>query len=166
MADLARRSRWTRLLLLLSVGALVGCDHVTKFAAKSELEHGGAKSVVSNLFELRYAENRDVAFNLLAWIPEAARGPLLLVTGFVAIALLTGWVLRGRGLSLPQRAGATLILAGALGNTLDRALRGYVVDFMRLPHWPIFNVADVYVCVGAALLLLARPPKLEGGPAP
>jgi len=59
------------LLLALNVGALVGCDHVTKVAAKAELGGGVVRSVVSNLFELRYAENRDIAFNLLDQVPEA-----------------------------------------------------------------------------------------------
>jgi signal peptidase II len=166
MLAFARRAPWTRLFTLLSVAALVGCDHVTKFAAKAELGQGGVRPIVSDLFQLRYAENRDVAFNLLAWVPEATRGPLLLATGVLAITLLAVWVLRGRGLGLVQKAGATLILAGALGNTLDRVVRGYVVDFMRLPHWPIFNVADVYVCAGVALLLLGKAPSASASPSP
>lgn len=166
MARSAPRQLWSRILLVASVAALVGCDHVTKLAAKAELGHGAVRPIVSNLFELRYAENRDVAFNLLAWVPEVVRAPLLLATGTLAIALLAFWILRGRGLGLMQQIGATLVLAGALGNTLDRVLRGYVVDFMRLPHWPVFNVADVYVCVGAALLVLAQRSRLDSGPAP
>lgn len=151
-----RRAPWGRLLLVASLVALVGCDHVTKAAAKAELGQGSVRPILPNLFELRYVENRDVAFNLLRWIPESPRGPLLLGTGVLAIALLSAWVLRGRNFSAAQRIGGTLVLSGALGNTLDRALRGYVVDFMQLPHWPVFNVADVYVCVGMAVLLLAR----------
>jgi signal peptidase II len=166
MLGFALRSAYHRVLLLLSVAALVGCDHATKIAAKAELGRGAVHPVVSNLFELRYAENRDVAFNLLAWVPEVVRAPLLLATGAVAIALLTFWMLRGRELGLAQQAGIALIVAGALGNTLDRVVRGYVVDFMHLPHWPVFNVADVYVCVGAALLALSRRPHAEAGPAP
>ena len=42
--------------------------------------------------------------------------------------------------------------AGALGNVLDRVVRGYVVDFVQVPHWPVFNVADIYVTAGAILL--------------
>jgi signal peptidase II len=164
MLGFALRSPFHRALLLVSVAALVGCDHATKIAAKAELGRGAVHPIVSNVFELRYAENRDVAFNLLAWVPDIVRGPLLLATGAVAIALLTFWMLRGRGLGVAQQAGVALVLAGALGNTLDRLLRGYVVDFMRLPHWPVFNVADVYVCVGAVLLALARRPATEAAP--
>lgn len=47
-----------------------------------------------------------------------------------------------------------VILAGAVGNYADRVLRGYVVDFLHVTHWPVFNVADVYITVGFALLFL------------
>lgn len=157
-----RRAPWAQLLLLASVVALVGCDHVTKLAARAELGRGTVRPVVADLFELRYAENRDIAFNLLAWVPEAVRAPFLLGTGLLAIAALSVWVLRARDLLSPvQRVGAALVLAGAVGNTLDRVLRGYVIDFMRLPHWPVFNVADVYVCVGVPLLLFAGYARRE-----
>jgi signal peptidase II len=49
-----------------------------------------------------------------------------------------------------------LMLAGALGNYLDRLFRGYVVDFIHVPHWPVFNVADIYVTVGAVVLVWSR----------
>jgi len=54
------------------------------------------------------------------------------------------------------RLGLVLILAGALGNLGDRLFRGYVVDFIHVSHWPVFNVADICVSVGAALLLWAQ----------
>jgi signal peptidase II len=53
-----------------------------------------------------------------------------------------------------QTFSLALLLAGALGNLIDRAWHGYVVDFLHVPHWPVFNVADIYVTVGAAALLL------------
>lgn len=56
-----------------------------------------------------------------------------------------------------------MVLSGALGNLTDRVLRGHVIDFLRLHHWPVFNVADVAIGVGASLLLLGvggkRPPE-------
>jgi lipoprotein signal peptidase len=53
-----------------------------------------------------------------------------------------------------SRLGSVLVLAGGLGNLTDRLLRGYVIDFMHLHAWPVFNVADVAVCVGAPLVVL------------
>ena len=68
-----------------------------------------------------------------------------------------------------ERAAYVFLLAGALGNVIDRLARGFVVDFIRLPHWPVFNVADVLVVVGMVLLAAAgyrrarRPDTLVEG---
>ena len=57
-------------------------------------------------------------------------------------------------------------MAGAIGNYLDRVLRGYVVDFVHVGHWPVFNVADAYITVGCLLLALGSSSYGRGRPAP
>lgn len=136
---------------LSSLVFLVGCDHATKYLAKAELEHQPSRALLGSFLDLRYVENTDVAFNMLRWIPAEVRAPLLLVFGAVSLLLLFAVLLRWRATPL-TRASILLILAGALGNYADRLVRGYVVDFIHVPHWPVFNVADVCVSVGAALL--------------
>jgi signal peptidase II len=132
--------------------ALVGCDHATKYVAKADLQGHPPRPVIQSVLDLRYVENTDVAFNLLRAVPETVRGPLLLGFGALGIVALLGLIARRSG-SAAGRAALILILAGALGNTLDRVLRGYVVDFIHVPHWPVFNVADACVTAGAFLLL-------------
>ncbi len=88
----------------------------------------------------------------MRWLPERVRAPLLLVGGALAVVALLVVLVRRRGPTL-TRAAFGLIAAGAIGNYLDRLCRGYVVDFIRVPHWPTFNVADIYVTLGIALLL-------------
>lgn len=151
-------------LLGVALFLLVGCDHVTKYAAKADLQGHSPKPLIGSLLDLRYVENTDVAFNLLRTVPERVRGPLLLVLGGLgALALSSLLVLRpGRAMT---RAALLLVLAGALGNTLDRLFRGYVVDFIHVPHWPVFNVADVCVTVGAALLIWPALRRSTGGDA-
>jgi signal peptidase II len=131
---------------------LVGCDHVTKALAKSELEARPAHALIDPVLKLRYVENTDVAFNLLRWVPLNVREPLLLVVGALAILSVGALLLSGR-LSGRARGGLLLVLAGAIGNYADRVWRGYVVDFIHVPHWPVFNVADVLIVVGGVLLL-------------
>ena len=133
---------------------LVGCDHATKFAAKSQLEGGPPHSLVRGLVDLQYVENRDLAFNLLRWLPEKVRGPALLVVGAVGVLAIAALLLRRRPQRPVVRVALTAILAGALGNCVDRLFRGYVVDFVHVHHWPVFNVADAYVTAGAVLLAL------------
>jgi signal peptidase II len=139
------------LLTVLALVALVGCDHATKYVAKAELESEPPRPVIGSLLDLRYAENTDIAFNLLRFVPEHVRGPLLVVFGAVALSALAFVAFRRPG-TRATTAAYLLILGGALGNYSDRLVRGYVVDFIHVPHWPVFNVADIWVVAGALLL--------------
>lgn len=156
----------TRLLTLFMLLLLVGCDHATKGVAKAELETGGAREIVSGIFSLRYVENTDVAFNLLRFIPEYIRFPLLLVLGAVAVVAMCTLLLRARGKVGVPLVALLLVTAGAVGNYVDRVFRGYVVDFVHVEYWPVFNVADIYVTIGYLLfawLLLVRRQRLAFG---
>jgi signal peptidase II len=142
-----------RAALLVAALLLAGCDHLTKNAAKSALEGEAPRPVVGRILDLQYRENRDTAFELLRWVPEGPRRVLIEVGGAAALAALTVLLLRRRQLD-GTTAALVLLLAGGAGNYGDRLFRGYVVDFIHVPHWPVFNVADAYVSVALALLLL------------
>lgn len=142
----------SRLCILVLLLLLVGCDHATKGVAKAELEGGAALDLLGGLLSFRYVENTDIAFSLLRWIPETIRFPGLLVVGAFAVigsAVLLFKLRSKEGLLV---GAFLLVTAGAIGNYLDRVFRGYVVDFVALPHWPVFNVADVYLVLGYVLL--------------
>jgi len=159
----------SRFALILALTVLVGCDHATKLAAKAELEGQPPRSLIHGVLRLRYAENTDVAFNLIRAVPERVRAPMLVVAGAVAMVALLAFLLLRRSRFGFARVALLLMTAGALGNVLDRVVRGYVVDFVQVPHWPVFNVADIYVTAGALLLgwtaLHARPAEGERTPA-
>jgi signal peptidase II len=146
-------TRTRALGVLVALVSLVGCDHATKYVAKAELESQPAQALIEPVLNLRYVENTDVAFNLLRFVPEGVRFPLLLALGAIAIASMVALLITGqlRGWAL---GGLLLVLGGALGNYIDRAARGYVVDFIHVSYWPVFNVADVLLTVGFALLLI------------
>lgn len=141
---------WRSVSAVLSLATLVGCDYATKVVAKAELEHQAPRHLFGSLLDVRYVENTDVAFNALQWIPEGVRSPLLIVFG--AAAILCVLILLQRTASAATRASLVLILAGAVGNYTDRLTRGYVVDFIHVPHWPVFNVADICVTAGVIFL--------------
>jgi signal peptidase II len=156
------------LLFAFSVG-LLGCDHATKLVAQRELGAGRVVSVVPKVLELRYARNDDVAFSALAHWEIPHKASLLLGVSFLVLAVtLFIWVrhrlnARGTGFSLAD-FGFAFVLAGAFGNVLDRLARGYVIDFIHLSHWPIFNVADACIVVGLIALGLSRS-KIRASPA-
>lgn len=171
-------------LVLLVVG-LFGCDHATKIAAKAALEGGGqvvaiAPTVLRGAVELRYVENDDVAFSALHHLGVPQPPAVLTALSVLAIAAVVALAIFGRrrkvaaGAELagapPSReervaqVGFSFIIAGALGNVVDRMVRGYVVDFIHVRGWPVFNVADVVVVIGMALIALTsfRDPHLGG----
>ena len=133
-------------------GAVVIADQLTKHWALSALDDGPIDLVGS--LRLRLSFNSGTAFSL-----GSGRGGLISVLGLVVVAVLLRGVLAWPG-RLPVLA-AGLVAGGALGNVVDRLFRsgegvlgGKVVDFIDLQWWPVFNVADIGICVGAALLAL------------
>ncbi len=134
----------------------VGCDQSSKIFALSTLQE--SPLTLFGGFELTYTENRDMAFGLLAAIlgPEAR---LWLLSSFKLLAVIAAvaWLTaRRRSGTLPELFGVALVLAGALGNLIDRVRLGFVVDFLKVPYWPVFNVADVAIVVGLGLLVFSQ----------
>ena len=144
-----------RLAILIPLLFLVGCDHATKGVAKAGLDGGAVRELIRGVVDFRYVENTDIAFNLLRWIPEHIRFPALHVSGAIAVVVMLALLFQGYGEGRLPRIALVLVTAGAIGNYLDRVVRGYVVDFVHVHHWPVFNVADVYITVGYALFACA-----------
>lgn len=147
---------------LVAFGVYV-LDQATKWWAQRELTVGVPRHVVDGWFELDLTHNAGAAFSM--------------GTGYTVILTLVAIGVVLICLRVASRLGSTawavalgLLLGGALGNVTDRIfrspgpLRGHVVDFMRLPHWPIFNVADASICVAAVLfvVLSLRGVRLDG----
>ncbi|MCD8097139.1 MAG: signal peptidase II [Lachnospiraceae bacterium] len=132
---------------------LIGLDQFSKALAVRFLMGSDPLVLWDGVFELRYLENRGAAFGLLQ-----GQRTFFLVIGivvFIAVLFLFRYLSPER-LYWPLRLIAVFILAGAWGNMIDRIRNGYVVDFFyfKLIDFPIFNVADIYVTVGTAVLIL------------
>jgi signal peptidase II len=150
----ARRSR-TRILALFVTIAVLGyvADVLSKVWAVAHLTGETPKPVIGDLLTLYLARNPGAAFS------TGTSYTLVLSVLAIAAAVVVLWVARRLG-STGWAIGLGFLLAGILGNLTDRVfrspgvLRGHVVDFLRLPHWPIFNVADVCINVAAAVIIL------------
>lgn len=121
--------------------------------------HGlvGPAPVIPGFFDLLYRENRGGAWGLFAGAPEWFRMPFFVCSSLAAVAFLV-WLRRRMAIRRPWVDWAfPAILGGAVGNLLDRVRLGYVIDFIDWhvagAHWPTFNVADVGITVGVALLV-------------
>lgn len=119
--------------------------------------------VVKNAFNLIYRENPAAAFSITSSLPEWFRRPLLLVLSIFATLLFIIWYSRLKVQDGILMTSFCLIIAGAIGNLIDRAMLGYVIDFLDVyagflgypnMHWPTFNVADSCIVVGAIGILI------------
>jgi signal peptidase II len=143
------------LALLLVVSLLVGCDHGTKHLARRHLQGAPALELVGGVLDLRYTENRDAAFSALRSLPPSVKSPVLVGSRLAICVVVLILLARRRSYGL-QRLGLAVVLAGGLGNLIDTLWRGYVVDFIHLRYWPVFNVADICVAVGVGLIFLGE----------
>lgn len=148
------RFGWVAFLVLMT--GVVGCDHGAKHLAANELE--APVQLVSGVLDLRLARNTDTAFSLLGGVLDADSRWfwLMLVTGVVTLGALGFVFSRWRKLVPVERFAGALVVGGAIGNFSDRLLRGHVIDFIHIQHWPIFNVADIAISVGVAAMLFPR----------
>lgn len=165
-------SRWRQALLLALFGSgLLGCDHATKELARDHLADRPPRVIVHDRVELTYAENRGAAFSAERYLGPTVSRWMLPAGRWLAFGLLgLLWWRRRREARLAEHAAFVLLAAGALGNTVERWWRGAVIDFIHLPPWPVFNLADVYLSVGVGLLVLITwraapaPPRVRPPP--
>lgn len=139
--------------ILLLAAAVLALDQATKFAALRTFADGGALSIVPGFFDLRLVLNDGAAWGILA-----GRQWLLVLVSAAMLAVLW-WNRRDLAAARLSRIAGGVLAGGIVGNLLDRALRGRVVDFLDLHwreayHYPTFNVADIAICAGVGLLLL------------
>ena len=139
-------------LILAIAAVLVSVDQMTKWLAVLALPNLETTEVIPHILGFSYVENKGAAFGIL----QGQRWFFLVVTAVVMIAILALLLFGSFRKHLLFNISATLILAGGVGNFIDRAIHGYVVDFIKVLffEFPVFNVADCYVVVGSILLLI------------
>jgi signal peptidase II len=155
----ARRTRW---VVLTAVVVLVA-DAVSKAIVVAKLSDHAPVTVIAHVLTLTVTRNAGAAFSI-------GGGATVLFTvvalGVVGVIVRTARSLASRGWAVALG----LLLGGALGNLADRVFRspgpfrGHVVDWLELPHWPVFNIADSAIVAGGilAVLLAVRGIELDG----
>ena len=131
--------------------ALVALDQLVKYLVSHNIPLGGHVPLLPHLVELTYFQNTGAAFSML----EEHTWLLTLISAVMSVVL--GVAVWKKFFAHPfGRCALTLVLAGAVGNLIDRMVQSYVVDFLyfKLIDFPIFNVADCYVTAGAILLAI------------
>ncbi len=146
--------QWAGLLAVAS--AAVAADQITKSIAVRTLELNESRELLP-LLSLTRIHNTGIAFGRFA-----DQQPIVAVLTAVAIVWMTVFFVRtgSRHAYFPVALG--LLIGGAASNLFDRVRHGFVTDFLHLHFWPIFNLADVFICSGVVLLMLGLAAHARG----
>ncbi len=157
--------------VLVIAGTVVVLDQITKVVALASMVPGAPITLVDGFLALTLVMNTGLAFGLLSGLPTAWRWvvALLSIVALIVVARVAVRLLADGG--GPARWSVALLFGGAVGNLIDRARLGAVVDFVDVHyggyHWPAFNVADSAITIGviflAFRLLLTRPGTASAG---
>jgi len=144
--------------LIIAVFAIIGLDQLSKGIVRANFILGESVSVIDGLFSFTYVKNPGAAFGFMANAHESIRKPLFLLIPVIACGWLIYLIWHTRRGNLLLFISYGLILAGAVGNLIDRFLLGYVVDFLDFyvkdSHFPAFNIADSAITIAAILLVM------------
>lgn len=148
--DLTKKNKLLYLITLLVI--IVG-DQFTKHLVSSSMQLGQSQQIIDNFFYFTYAHNTGVAWGMLAghlW--------LFIIVALVSAVLMIVFFIRTRRDEVLTRFGLVLTFAGMAGNLIDRLVFGYVRDFIDVVifnyNFPIFNIADMAVVIGVALIII------------
>lgn len=162
MGEFLSRAKSKQVVWPLAVVAfIIVSDQITKAFIVEWLKPQGTVSIIGDLLRLTFVTNTGVAFGMLTGIPYVLTIPIVILIGVIIYYLI-----KTLGQSFLLTLALSLELGGAIGNLIDRIRLGFVVDFVKFPYWPAFNVADSCVVIGAiglafVLLWQDRKPRDE-----
>lgn len=128
--------------------AVVILDQFSKYIVVENMALGESIPIIEEVFHLTYILNPGAAFGMLAY------NRLFFIAIAVVVIGIIIWA-RREILASPWevKAGCGLFLGGAIGNLIDRARQGLVIDFFDFRIWPVFNIADIAICIGVGLII-------------
>ncbi len=130
---------------------IIALDQISKIMITSRFALGAGMTVIKGVLDFTYVENRGAAFGML----QGARVFFIILT-VVVFAALIFYLIKVRPKSHLEKTALTFLAGGAIGNFIDRLYLSYVRDFIEVTFidFPVFNVADCFVCIGAGLYIL------------
>ena len=136
--------------LILSV-IMVISDLATKYLVTSSMALNETLPLIDNIFHLTYVRNSGAAFSMLS-----GQRIILILLPLLIISVIIIYIIFKRPTNKSLMLSFTMIVSGGIGNLIDRIKYGYVIDFFdfRLINFPVFNVADIFVTLGAAIFII------------
>src|SRR5215470_12700629 len=155
--ELPQRPPLMRPAELIAIGTIVAVDQLTKFVVRSTIPLYAKRVIIPNLLDFTHVQNTGAAFGLLNAADFPYKSPVMILIATLALVAISIYARQLGQHEKLSRYGLALILGGAFGNLIDRAISGYVVDFVDVywgeAHFWAFNVADAAITIGAILVL-------------
>lgn len=144
---------------LIGIVGLVLLDQLTKIQIENNFFVGDTIEIISNFFHITYVQNRGIAFGVF----QGKINAISIATTIAIIGIIIYFFKNFKKIEFIERIAYMVIISGAIGNMIDRIFRGYVVDMLDFRGiWQyVFNLADVYINIGVALIFLDILLKLK-----
>jgi signal peptidase II len=157
-APFAERAPLVRPIEVVAIGSVVVLDQLTKFMVKATIPLYSKREIIPNLLDFTHVQNTGAAFGVLNAADFPYKSAVMIGIAVLALVAISVYARQLETDEKLSRYGLMLILGGAFGNLIDRAIAGYVVDFVDVywgeVHFWAFNVADAAISMGAILVLL------------
>ena len=150
-----KRKRRSSVLTILSIFLILLIDQLSKAAISSKLSPGESIPIIKDILHITFVKNTGAAFGLF-------KNSILffIAVSIIAVAVIARMLLKAIKNdkffnSLILNIGLIFIMSGAIGNLIDRVSMRYVIDFIDLRVWPVFNLADSFITIGTTLLVIS-----------
>lgn len=147
------------MLTIIVISLVIIIDQCTKYMVRINFEQGETLPIISDILHLTYVRNLGAAFSIF----ENIKVVTIIIPLFILLIAITALFFFYKRISRFSRASISLIIAGGMSNLIDRIILGYVTDMIDFRIFPVFNIADISVCVGCMLLIVGMflPEKLD-----
>lgn len=147
------------MLTIIVISLVIIIDQCTKYMVRINFEQGETLPIISDILHLTYVRNLGAAFSMF----ENIKVVTIIIPLFILLIAITALFFFYKRISRFSRISISLIIAGGMSNLIDRIILGYVTDMIDFRIFPVFNIADISVCVGCVLLIVGMflPEKLD-----
>jgi len=135
---------------LFMVLSIILIDQISKAVVVANMKLGETIYLIPDIFRVTYSENPGAAFGIMAY-----RTNFFIIVTVILLIVIAVLIIRLGSEYKLFKIGLALQSGGAVGNLIDRVRTGYVVDFLDLTFWPIFNVADIAIVIGVLILVIS-----------
>ncbi len=146
-----------RIFYFLFILILLAADQLTKAIVAQKIPFLNSKSIIPGFFNLTHIRNRGAIFGFFSQSGSQFLYIMLTLASLAALAFVVFYFFKTPPSERLMIISLSLILAGALGNLIDRIFRGYVIDFLdfyvKKWHWPSFNISDASITIGAVFII-------------